>query len=327
MDVNLPVDPPVNNNLQSSIYNRIDAITFERIRVANSQLNSRLEIQEKILNKYKREAEKVHDNQYRKIHKEIKKIRKKKPDYIDEFEYGRTRNDSESKLSKPRSLSETSDCSYCKRYYSHHFNIKDRLEKKEETKKPVETDYFNSRLRYFFMNMVRYSNYDRDIPDTPPSILDHDDSLTGNDRDILQESTNTLQDLDEDVFENPKSPHQSRSESKLSKTESRSISKLSKLSDIPVRGSVVNALKIGLENIGNSTGEARRSTAGIRLEAISPKPSKHVLDLHDTQTKRKRRSRNVSEIDNGMLSVSEDFDYLRTGALKTDLKGYETQDV
>ena len=329
MDVNLPVNAPVNNSLQASLLNRIDAITFERIRVANSQLNSRLEIQEKILNKYRKDAEKLHDNQYRKIHKEFRKIRKKRPDYVDDFEYGRTRHDSESKLSKPRSLSETSDCSYCTRYYSHHFNIKERPKNKEETKKPVENDYFNARLRCFFMNMVNYAHYGNS-PDTPP-LLDDDENLSGNNRDILKESTDTLQDL-EDVFENPGTPQQSRCESKISKSDSRSGSKLSKVTDIPVRGSVVNALRVGLENICNNQGDVKRSTAGLRLEAISPQPRTSispqprtsVLHKLDSRTKHKKRSRLGAEADSD-APLSTDFDILKTGSLQTELNGYLKQ--
>ena len=327
MDVNLPLEPPVNNNLQASLYDRIDAITFEKIRVANSQLNSRLEIQEKILNKYRKEAEKIHDNQYRTVRREFRKIHNKKPDYIDDFEIGRTKQDSESKLSRVRSLSETSESSYCRRYYSHHFHIKDQSKKKEEIKKPVEKDYFNARLRCFFLNMV---NYAYNGPDTR-SVLEHNHNFfseTGSDidekSDVLQESTNTLHDLNEEVFKSPVASRQSEDESRISNNECRSGSKLNKLSDIPIRPAVVNALKTGLENICNTHETVKRPTAGLRLESISPRPKMKMRFTHGQEKPRKhrKRSRLPDETDEGMLGRSADTNQLKTGALQTDLNGY-----
>lgn len=318
MDVNLPLDPPVNNNLQATLYDKIDAITFEKIRVANTQLNSRLEIQERILNKYRKEAEKIHDNQYRKIHREFIKIHRKRPDYVDDFEYGRTKHDSESKLSKARSLSETSDCSsYCRRYYSHHFHIKDREKEKEGDlkKKRIENDYFNARLRCFFLNMVNYAKHSP----MSPTCLEHDENIfakndgsMAENHNLLQESADTFQELEEEVFERLESPRQSI----LSKGDLRS--NLSKFGDSPVRGTVVNALRMGLENICNNSEDTRRSTAGLRLEAIEPRK----LHRKEKRTKHRRRSRIQEDTDQGILSRSLDPAMFRTGALQTDLNGY-----
>lgn len=324
MDVNLPLDPPVNNSLQATLYDKIDAVTFERIRVANSQLNSRLEIQEKILNKYRKEAARIHDNQYKKIHKEFRKIHNKKPDYADDFDYGRTRHDSESKFSKQRSLSEPSDCSsYCRRYYSHHYHIKDPakvIEEEEIRRKPVKDDYFNARLRCFFLNMVNYATNNSSYS---PTLLQHDEkvlsghgSIDDDGNDLLQESTNTLQDLEEEeVFENPDAPNQT----KILKSNQRSVANDTIFSDIPVRGPVVNALRLGLENVCNNSGDTKRSTAGIRLEAILPR---HRKPKSDKRLKDKKRSSLPVETNREMLSKSFDSAMLKTGGLKTDLKGY-----
>ena len=321
MDVNLPMHPPVNNNLQASLYDKIDALMFERIRVANTQLNSRLEIQEKILNKYKKEATRKHDSQYKKIHKEIRKIHKKKPDYADDFEYGRSRHESESKLSKPRSLSEPSDCgSYCRRYYSHHYNIKDpaKIREEEELKrKPVKDDYFNARMRCFFLNMVNYANNNNSqtFLDHDDNVLSDNDSVDGNDKNFLHESFNTLQQLDEEeIFVHP----DASSNSNALRSSLRNVND-DIFNDVPIRGTVVNALRQGLASIYNDSGDTKRSTAGIRLEAISPTNRKPRSDKRHRQH---RRSRPPIEANSGMLSKSLDSAMLKTGALKTDLQGY-----
>ena len=324
MDVNLPMHPPVNNNLQASLYDKIDAVMFERIRVANTQLNSRLEIQEKILNKYRKEATRKHNSQYRKIHKEIRKIHHKKPDYADDFDYGRSRHESESKLSKPRSLSEPSDCgSYCRRYYSHHYNIKDPAKVREEEemkRKPVKDDYFNARMRCFFMNMVNYANnsnsYSQAFLEHDNNTLSENDSVDGKYNDLLHESTNTLQGLEgEEVFVNPDESNQSNA----LQSSIRSAANDNLIRDVPDRGTVVNAFRQGLENLYNDSGDTKRSTAGIRLEAISPR---HRKPRSEKRYAHKRRSRPPIEATREMLSKSFDSAMLRTGAFQTDLHGY-----
>lgn len=316
--------PPVNNNLQASLYDKIDAVMFERIRVANTQLNSRLEIQEKILNKYRKEATRKHNSQYRKIHKEIRKIHQKKPDYADDFDYGRSRHESESKLSKPRSLSEPSDCgSYCRRYYSHHYHIKDPAKVREEEemkRKPMKDDYFNARMRCFFVNMVNYANnsncHSQTFLEHDENTLSENDSVDDNSNALLQESTNTLQTFgEEDVFVNPDaSNHSNALQNNLRSTGNDNI-----FSDVPVRGAVVNAFRQGLENIYSDSVDTKRSTAGIRLEAISPRHRKPRSDKRHT---RKSRSGPPIEASREMLSKSFDPAMLRTGALKTDFHSY-----
>ena len=50
--------PPVNNACIPDVFNKLDADTIERTRVVNSLLDKRLEVQQKVLSKYRNQAEK-----------------------------------------------------------------------------------------------------------------------------------------------------------------------------------------------------------------------------------------------------------------------------
>jgi hypothetical protein len=45
--------PPINNLLQPDIYNKMDADTIEKTRVVNSQLDQRLNTQQRIIARYR----------------------------------------------------------------------------------------------------------------------------------------------------------------------------------------------------------------------------------------------------------------------------------
>jgi len=152
MDINLPMDPPVNNAMQLSLCDKLDAMVFERTKVANTQLKTRLAIHDKVIDKHRKDIEKAIANQSQRLQREAQMIRKKKPDYVfdeQEASYSRTR----AEASRPRSLSDSGpNLSYCRRYYSHHFHIKDETKKKDDTdKKNGPNDYFNMRLRLLFV--------------------------------------------------------------------------------------------------------------------------------------------------------------------------------
>lgn len=51
--------PPMNNACIPDIYSKIDADTIERTRVVNAVLQFRLQVQEKLLSKYRLETEKI----------------------------------------------------------------------------------------------------------------------------------------------------------------------------------------------------------------------------------------------------------------------------
>ncbi|XP_060586590.1 uncharacterized protein LOC132742258 [Ruditapes philippinarum] len=173
MDINLPMSPPVNNNIQSSLCDRLDAVVFEKMRVVNTQLDARLTLQEKIINKYRRDVEKIHARQTRKIKREVRQIRQKKPDYVcDDSDISTSRSQNTVGTSRQRCLSEPSNLSYCRRYYSHHFNVKEpeKEDKKDKDgKKQGPTDFFNMRMRLYFVNMMnnirQRTHLHHDIPD------------------------------------------------------------------------------------------------------------------------------------------------------------------
>ncbi|KAK3093192.1 hypothetical protein FSP39_012450 [Pinctada imbricata] len=75
--------PPVNNACIPDIYNKLDAETIEKTRVINSLLQKRLEVQQKVLNKYRYEAEKFHRKEHNKVVKDLRKVRMKLP-YMDD---------------------------------------------------------------------------------------------------------------------------------------------------------------------------------------------------------------------------------------------------
>lgn len=158
MDINLPLSPPVNNNIQISLHDRLDAVVFEKIRVANTQLDTRLTLQEKIINKYRKDAEKTHAHQAQVLKREVKKIRQKKPDYVfDDSDVSSSRSRQMTEGSRQRCLSEPSNLCYCRRYYAHHFNVRDttRDEKKQNNSKKAEpVDFFNLKLRLYFLNVM-----------------------------------------------------------------------------------------------------------------------------------------------------------------------------
>ena len=157
MDINLPMSPPVNNNIQTTLCDRLDAVVFEKIRVVNTQLDARLSIQEKIINKYRHDVEKIHARQTRRIKREVKQIRQKKPDYvIDDSDVSTSKSQNTSGTGRQRCMSEPSNLSYCRRYYSHHYNVKEakKDDKKDKDGDKHGNDFFNMKMRLYFVNMM-----------------------------------------------------------------------------------------------------------------------------------------------------------------------------
>ena len=160
MEINLPIDPPVNNNIQSTVYDKLDQIAFERIRVANNQLDTRLTIQEKILNKHRKDVERVHTHQAERLKREVRKIRQKKPDYVyDDSDVSTSRSRAPVDTGRKRCMSEPPcNLSYCRRYYAHHYNIgSDKKTETEEATGPPKkrNDFFNTAFRLYFINIMK----------------------------------------------------------------------------------------------------------------------------------------------------------------------------
>ncbi|KAH3790141.1 hypothetical protein DPMN_168336 [Dreissena polymorpha] len=155
MDINLPLEPPVNNKIQPTIYDKVNQMVFEKIKMANKQLNSRLEIHDKIIEKHRKDIERTHLHQTERLKREAVKIREKRPDYVyEESESGFSRTRAEA--GQPRSLSDSnSNASYCRRYYSHHYHLKDdtKKDKWNAQKKDNNIDFFNFKLRLYYLHM------------------------------------------------------------------------------------------------------------------------------------------------------------------------------
>ena len=108
--------PPMNNACIPDIYSKIDADTIERTRVVNAVLQFRLQVQEKLLSKYRLETEKI-------CRKEKEKVR----------EFRMAQNHIRTPLgytTVPREipgLTEEKDTRpFCQRYHSHHLPTKSK---------------------------------------------------------------------------------------------------------------------------------------------------------------------------------------------------------
>ena len=214
MDINLPMNPPVNNNLQETVYDKLDAIAFEKTRVMNCQLDTRLYLQEKILNKHRKDAQRIHDNQRDRLRREFKKIHTKKPDYVyddTDLVTPRTRELNAGPI-KLRSLSESNVANksmHCKRYYAHHYHVKYEKEDKTKDEKQIpheKTDFFNLKLKLFFYNTMK------NIYDTQKRMKDEHEmrkcKTQSHDYDELEAGeprVDTVSELPyDDVFESPR---------------------------------------------------------------------------------------------------------------------------
>ncbi|XP_076464204.1 uncharacterized protein LOC143296252 [Babylonia areolata] len=91
--------PPINNLLQPDLYDRLDALTIERTRVVNTQLDRRLWAQHRLLTKYKLAAERHHKREKERVRRELTQISLKLPttsrisDFRNRFLYGGDHHD------------------------------------------------------------------------------------------------------------------------------------------------------------------------------------------------------------------------------------------
>lgn len=83
VDMSDEIPPPVNNACVPDIYNKLDASTIEKTKVINLQLKHRLQIQEKVLVKYRNAAEQRYTVERDKVRSELRNIFRRLPNYAD----------------------------------------------------------------------------------------------------------------------------------------------------------------------------------------------------------------------------------------------------
>ncbi|KAK3576285.1 hypothetical protein CHS0354_036020 [Potamilus streckersoni] len=131
--------PPVNNFCVPDLYNKLDADTIEKTRVINSLLTSRLQVQEKVLNKYKHDSERMHTQEKERLTRELKNIGRKLPNYSDipnlETKIMKIQRRRKCHLrqnyrysTEPKEIkgisAEREEKPFCDRYHSHHLPTK-----------------------------------------------------------------------------------------------------------------------------------------------------------------------------------------------------------
>lgn len=128
--------PAINNACLPNIYDKLDADAREKVRVVNSMLNQRLQVQEKIIDKYRRESMKVMLKEKERLRYDLKKIAKKSPsvpdirylNFMTQYKNGRTLPELKFKgyTTEPhvmKGLQTEKECRpFCDRYYTHHIH-------------------------------------------------------------------------------------------------------------------------------------------------------------------------------------------------------------
>ncbi|KAJ8309109.1 hypothetical protein KUTeg_013983 [Tegillarca granosa] len=75
--------PAINNACLPNIIDKLDADTVEKVRVINSMLYHRLNVQEKIIEKYKKESIKTILKEKERLNHDLRKIAKRSPSIPD----------------------------------------------------------------------------------------------------------------------------------------------------------------------------------------------------------------------------------------------------
>lgn len=156
MDINLPIQHPVNNNIQLTIYDKLDADIFKKTSTINTQLNTRLSIHETELNRNRRGIEKAYIQETDGLKREFQKIRIKKPNYVfDDSDI------STSKCKKSNANGQQRCLRYCSEFssnhtFAQHYSLTDgsRVSKFKKTlKEKCKNDFFNMRYRFYFLHV------------------------------------------------------------------------------------------------------------------------------------------------------------------------------
>lgn len=139
----LPVSaPPINNACLPNVYNKLDAEVKKKTKVVNGLLDYRLQVQCRMLEKYRRDVEKVHKKEKAKIQRELKTFDRKLP-YMEDMTYLKIKlptksgkeHDYKTHVTQPKPLkgiiSEREDKPFCDRFFHHHVPGVPKLEKQQ----------------------------------------------------------------------------------------------------------------------------------------------------------------------------------------------------
>ncbi|XP_048738091.1 uncharacterized protein LOC125652748 [Ostrea edulis] len=137
----LPVSaPPINNACLPNVYNKLDAEALKKTKVPNGLLDYRLKVQIRMLEKYRRDADKVHKKEKAKIQRDLRTFDRKLPN-MDDMPYlklkipMKTTEESAFKtfVTQPKPLkgivSEREDKPFCDRFFHHHVPGVQKLDK------------------------------------------------------------------------------------------------------------------------------------------------------------------------------------------------------
>ncbi|KAH9496131.1 hypothetical protein Btru_012136 [Bulinus truncatus] len=135
MNMNSFTAPPVNNALQPDIYNKLDAEIIERTRVANNQLAMRLLLEEKIITKYRNEAQRIISLEKSRVAQDLDRISQTLPamarirNFDDQFfPKGPVSSPGARNKRKTKNyLAEKNDDVICHRCYIHHMPLKNKF--------------------------------------------------------------------------------------------------------------------------------------------------------------------------------------------------------
>ncbi|CAL1540055.1 unnamed protein product [Lymnaea stagnalis] len=128
--------PPINDALQPDIFSRLDAEVIERTRVANTQLDMRLHLQENIIRKHRHEAERCLLTEKSRVVDDLNRITSRMPamariqDFDDKFFTRRSTTDPSHLRHKKNYESEKNEGPICERCYIHHMPLKKKFYRK-----------------------------------------------------------------------------------------------------------------------------------------------------------------------------------------------------
>lgn len=140
------IPPPVNNACVPDIFNKLDAGAIERTKVMNTQLTFKLQLQEKVLVKYRNAAEQRFLRERDKVRSDLRNIVRRMPNYADiphletkvkklrkaKKEHTKHKHDcvfTTEPLDMKGLTTEKDDKPFCDRFVTHHLPTKSRYYK------------------------------------------------------------------------------------------------------------------------------------------------------------------------------------------------------
>ena len=136
--------PPVNNACVPDIFSKLDASVIERTKVINANLRMKLDVQEKVLTKYRSAAERRYTREQDRIRSDLKNIVRRMPNYADiphlETKVRKLKKRSRSNrgvihncvfTTEPKEIkgisAERDDKPFCDRFFLHHIPTKSKI--------------------------------------------------------------------------------------------------------------------------------------------------------------------------------------------------------